>query len=155
MQLYAHPNTNVLYLRKRQGFIKLAMETGAQLVPVFSFGETDTFRQMSTDYAVCASLPLWRRLISLTMSNVAAGCALGQANFPIPQRVLTYSPATTFVLTLALVLCHRFSLPLISNIIPLPCNVTTVVGRPIPVERVEKPTDQEVCAFVRSLFLPN
>lgn len=30
-------------LNKRKGFIKLALQTGAQLVPVLAFGETDLF----------------------------------------------------------------------------------------------------------------
>jgi hypothetical protein len=30
----------------------------------------------------------------------------------------------------------------ITNIIPRKCNVTTVIGKPIPVEKVEKPTPE-------------
>lgn len=39
--LSAHPGTADLTLRKRLGFIKLAIREGADLVPVFSFGEND------------------------------------------------------------------------------------------------------------------
>lgn len=39
--LAAHPGTNDLTLRKRFGFIKMAVKAGADLVPVFSFGEND------------------------------------------------------------------------------------------------------------------
>jgi 2-acylglycerol O-acyltransferase 2 len=39
--LAAHPGTQDLTLRKRFGFIKVAIREGAQLVPVFSFGEND------------------------------------------------------------------------------------------------------------------
>lgn len=35
-----------LYLQKRKGFIKLAMEEGAHLVPMYVFGLTDTYYQM-------------------------------------------------------------------------------------------------------------
>jgi 2-acylglycerol O-acyltransferase 2 len=35
----------VLVIKKRKGFIKLALEAGADLVPVLSFGETEIFHQ--------------------------------------------------------------------------------------------------------------
>lgn len=45
--LSAHPGTADLTLRRRMGFIKLAIRQGADLVPVFSFGENDIFEQLS------------------------------------------------------------------------------------------------------------
>jgi 2-acylglycerol O-acyltransferase 2 len=39
--LSAHPGTADLTLKKRYGFIKMAIRAGADLVPVFSFGEND------------------------------------------------------------------------------------------------------------------
>ncbi|GAA5969140.1 hypothetical protein JCM11641_007482 [Rhodosporidiobolus odoratus] len=47
--LSAHPGTADLTLRRRKGFVKLAIRTGADLVPVFSFGENDIFEQMSNE----------------------------------------------------------------------------------------------------------
>ncbi|KDE09727.1 hypothetical protein MVLG_00129 [Microbotryum lychnidis-dioicae p1A1 Lamole] len=47
--LSAHPGTANLTLRRRMGFIKLAMRQGADLVPVFSFGENDIFEQMPNE----------------------------------------------------------------------------------------------------------
>ncbi|KAJ7230645.1 DAGAT-domain-containing protein [Mycena pura] len=47
--LSAHPGTADLTLRRRLGFIKLAIQNGADLVPVFSFGENDIFEQMRND----------------------------------------------------------------------------------------------------------
>jgi len=43
--LDAHARTNTLTLRKRKGFIKVAIRNGASLVPVFSFGENDLYTQ--------------------------------------------------------------------------------------------------------------
>lgn len=43
--LEAHPGSYVIMLRKRKGFVKMAIRTGACLVPVFSFGENDLFVQ--------------------------------------------------------------------------------------------------------------
>lgn len=44
--LDAHPGTNDLTLRCRRGFVRVALEHGASLVPVFSFGENDIFKQV-------------------------------------------------------------------------------------------------------------
>ncbi|XP_022098626.1 2-acylglycerol O-acyltransferase 2-A-like [Acanthaster planci] len=43
--LESHPNHHVVYLQKRKGFIKRAIENGAHLVPCYSFGEADIFKQ--------------------------------------------------------------------------------------------------------------
>ncbi|ORZ23976.1 diacylglycerol acyltransferase type 2A [Absidia repens] len=43
--LVAQPGTNQLILKKRLGFIRLAIRHNATLVPVFSFGEADMYHQ--------------------------------------------------------------------------------------------------------------
>jgi hypothetical protein len=45
--LDSHPGTYVLQLKKRKGFIKMAIRHGSPLVPVFSFGETDIYDQVA------------------------------------------------------------------------------------------------------------
>lgn len=47
--LSAHPGTADLTLRRRLGFIKIAIRAGADLVPVFSFGENDIYSQLVND----------------------------------------------------------------------------------------------------------
>ncbi|OSX64047.1 hypothetical protein POSPLADRAFT_1045179 [Postia placenta MAD-698-R-SB12] len=47
--LSARPGTADLTLRKRLGFIKIAIQHGADLVPVFSFGENDIYQQMPNE----------------------------------------------------------------------------------------------------------
>ncbi|XP_040829753.1 2-acylglycerol O-acyltransferase 3-like [Ochotona curzoniae] len=42
--LYAAPGQNCLELQNRKGFVRLALRHGASLVPVYSFGENDTFK---------------------------------------------------------------------------------------------------------------
>ena len=44
--LDARPGWAVLTLARRKGFVKMALKTGASLVPVFAFGENDIFDQV-------------------------------------------------------------------------------------------------------------
>ncbi|QIW96792.1 hypothetical protein AMS68_002310 [Peltaster fructicola] len=47
--LDAKPGTLNLVLARRKGFVKLAVRTGADLVPVLAFGENDMYDQISSD----------------------------------------------------------------------------------------------------------
>lgn len=47
--LDAQPNSMRLILKRRKGFIKLAIRTGADLVPVLAFGENDLYEQVRSD----------------------------------------------------------------------------------------------------------
>lgn len=47
--LDAHPHTMKLTLKNRYGFVKMAIRTGADLVPVIGFGENDLYDQLSVE----------------------------------------------------------------------------------------------------------
>ena len=58
--LSARPGTADLVLKRRLGFIKLAIREGADLVPVFSFGENDVRDRLSSSRT---SAPLKKLLL--------------------------------------------------------------------------------------------
>ncbi|RYG41472.1 hypothetical protein EON68_03050, partial [archaeon] len=45
--LHARPGSADLVLKKRRGFVRLALEHGASLVPVYHFGENDLYGQFN------------------------------------------------------------------------------------------------------------
>jgi len=47
--LYNHPDHDIVYIKKRYGFVKLALEAGASLVPCFSFNECNTYGVLGVD----------------------------------------------------------------------------------------------------------
>lgn len=47
--LNARPGVYKIILRKRKGFCKIALQTGASIVPVFSFNEVEVFDQPSNE----------------------------------------------------------------------------------------------------------
>lgn len=66
--LYTNPAKDIVYLRKRHGFIKLALEHGASLVPVFSFNECNTFSQFEVGNAVLDAIKSkFQRLTGLSL----------------------------------------------------------------------------------------
>lgn len=54
--IYTKKGQYMLHLRNRKGFIRAAIETGASIVPVFTFGENDVYDVLSNEPG-----SLWRR----------------------------------------------------------------------------------------------
>jgi diacylglycerol O-acyltransferase 2, plant len=46
-----HPGVETVFLRKRHGFVRLALEHGAPLVPVFAFGQTPQYGWVRLPFA--------------------------------------------------------------------------------------------------------
>ena len=81
------PGKNIIVFKKRRGLIKLAIETGAELVPCYVFGGTDFYNNLATDGGFFASISRWLR----------AGITIFWGPVPfIP--VIPYTPRVTMVI---------------------------------------------------------
>lgn len=103
-----HQNKIVLVIRKRLGFVKLALETGSDLVPLFSFGEAEIFHQPSGMNSF---------LEKVIASNIGF--------YPV-------------------VFSGRGFLQNSIGILPKRREINIVVGKPIEVEKIEEPSQEDI-----------
>lgn len=77
-------NTYRLVLKNRHGFVRIALETGAALVPAISFGENDAFKMADVKPG------LWRRLLELMFKKYRDSVeVLPSSMFPIRYPIHT------------------------------------------------------------------
>ncbi|KAH6915714.1 DAGAT-domain-containing protein [Coprinopsis sp. MPI-PUGE-AT-0042] len=110
--LSAHPGTADLTLRKRLGFIKLAIQHGADLVPTFSFGENDIYQQMPNEKGTTI-YALQRKFQSIFGFTLPLFHGRGLLNYNV-------------------------------GLMPYRRRIVVVVGRPVHVTKMEKPSLDEV-----------
>ena len=108
--LYAHRSNFRLHIKNRKGFVKLAMETKASLVPCLGFGENESFEtyfpaaDQNEASPASSKTSFWSRLVPV------------QSLFEWQQR-----------------LCKllSFSLPIVTKILPNRRPIHVVVGEPV------------------------
>lgn len=110
--LNARPGCYKICIKNRKGFIKIALETGASLVPVMSFGEVDVFDQ--PDNGRGTRLRKFQE-IHKRWTGIAPAIFIGRGFFQ-----------------------YQF------GIIPRRSSIHTVVGAPIEVEKIPKPSKEEI-----------
>ncbi|XP_059677275.1 2-acylglycerol O-acyltransferase 2 [Gavia stellata] len=110
--LDARPGSCTLLLKNRKGFVRLAIEHGTPLVPIFSFGENDLFEQVRNP----------------------KGSWLRQLQHRLQQ-----------IMGISLPLFHARGIFQYSfGLVPYRRPICTVVGKPIPVQRKCRPSEEEV-----------
>lgn len=110
--IHARPRNYTLNLKHRKGFIRVAMTTGAAIVPVFSFGEVDIFDQAES--VPGSTLQRWQASIKKKTGILPVlfnGRGLFQYTF---------------------------------GIIPQRRPITTVMGTPLIVKKIENPSMDEI-----------
>ncbi|NWZ49948.1 diacylglycerol O-acyltransferase 2-like [Haliaeetus albicilla] len=123
--LSCRPGVTTLILKNRKGFVRMALQHGAYLVPSFSFGENDLFRQVVFEEGS------WMRSI--------------QQRF---QKMMGFAPCVFYGRGLTSVRSRGF--------LPYARPITTVVGEPVTVPKIEDPSCEMVDMYhemyVRSLL---
>lgn len=115
--LETKPGHADLVLEGRKGFVKMALRTGASLVPVFSFGENDVF-------------------------GVYHNRSLAQFQLRM-QKKMGFAIPLFFGRALTGGLLHRlFGLNV--GMMPLRVPVHAIVGRPVHVEKIDQPTQEQI-----------
>ena len=118
--LDARPGWAVLTLARRKGFVKMALRTGASLVPVFAFGENDIFDQVDNpDGSPLRKFQLWmKQLIGITPPAFYGRSLRGGMLRRLFRRR--------------------------TGVMPKRESIEVVVGRPIPCPKVAEPTLRQV-----------
>lgn len=77
-------HSETAFLRSRLGFIRMAMQNGASVVPVFAFGQRATYRWWRPDGApwVRSALAIVSRSVGMVPLAI-----WGAAGTPLPRRV--------------------------------------------------------------------
>ena len=77
------PKCETVYLRKRFGFVKMAIQTGAQLVPAYSFGQTRTYSYWKLGPPLCSDATTARLAKIIGLAPMAFW---GRCGSPMPRR---------------------------------------------------------------------
>lgn len=90
---YCIPGQYKLVIKNRKGFCKLALQNGAPLVPVFSFGETDVFSQVKNpEGSTVRNIQEWLK----KRINMAPAIPLGRGFFQYNYGIVPHrKPVTT------------------------------------------------------------
>ncbi|XP_060038833.1 diacylglycerol O-acyltransferase 2-like protein 6 isoform X2 [Erinaceus europaeus] len=122
--LLCHPGASTVFLKHRKGFVKLALQTGAHLVPTYSFGENETYNQETFPEGT------WKRFFQKKFQEI------------FKKHLRLY--LCTF---------HGRGLTRESwGFLPFNHPITTVVGEPLPIPMIQNP-DKETVDKYHTLYI--
>ncbi|XP_044793389.1 diacylglycerol O-acyltransferase 2-like protein 6 [Bubalus kerabau] len=114
--LLCHPGATTVLLKQRKGFVKVALETGAYLVPSYSFGQNEVHNQETFPEGT------WKRFFQKAFQDTLKKL-LGLSFCIFHGRGLTRGSW---------------------GFLPFNHPITTVVGEPLPIPRIKKPNEETV-----------
>ncbi|KAL2768598.1 diacylglycerol O-acyltransferase 2-like protein 6, partial [Daubentonia madagascariensis] len=109
--LLTRPGNTIIFLKQRKGFVKLALKTGAYIVPSYSFGENDIHEHQNFPEGT------WMRFFQKTFQDTFKKL-LGISFCALHGRGLTRGSW---------------------GFLPSSRPITTVVGEPLPIPKIENP----------------
>nr|XP_048273947.1 diacylglycerol O-acyltransferase 2-like protein 6 [Myodes glareolus] len=117
--LLCRPGVSTLYLKNHKGFVKLALKTGAYLVPSYTFGENEVFNQETFREGT------WLRFFQKNFQKI--GKAILGLNFcTFHGRGLTRGSW---------------------GFLPFNHPITTIVGEPLPIPKINDPDKETVTKY--------
>jgi 2-acylglycerol O-acyltransferase 2 len=122
--LFSRPGEYRIVIKKRKGFVKAALETGASLVPVFSFGEGKEKSNFERKI-------LMQKFV-VDVYDQVEGPKLRK--FQELLKKLTGISPVIFI--------GRSFLPI--GGIPKRCPINTIVGAPIEITRIQSPSQSDI-----------
>ena len=139
--LHAHGGVMKLYLKNRKGFVKLAMETNAKLVPVIGFGENDIFDTLYP-YSKSSSTTTTTTITTTTNSGNGRTASFSSTASSSSGQFQTNLKHTIWHLQQQFLKVMSFSLPILTNLIPKRTPLNVVVGGPV---QFTNPEDVNQC----------
>uniref|UniRef100_A0A914KP83 Acyltransferase n=1 Tax=Meloidogyne incognita TaxID=6306 RepID=A0A914KP83_MELIC len=128
--LNSKPGEHTLTLANRKGFIKLALKCGADLVPVYIFGEDKIF----VNFPNPKNSLIWKyqqfmRELTVPFKNLCFPLAYGCSFLTLflPNNLANKLPSFLFY-----------------GILPFKERITSIVGEPIKVKKCENPSDKQI-----------
>ncbi|KAJ4442903.1 hypothetical protein ANN_04496, partial [Periplaneta americana] len=79
--MYSRPGQYTIFLKHRKGFVKMALKHGTPLVPVFTFGEPDTYDQIEFPEG-----SWFRRFQEYIRKIITFAPIIAYGNGPLPYR---------------------------------------------------------------------